>query len=59
MGDSIKGLTEAEAVINFRPLVYVGEDFDSGFSFTPDVKIGTFSWLESVAEFLELDLETS
>lgn len=29
-------LTEAEAVINFRLLVYVGEDFDSGFSLTPD-----------------------
>ena len=28
-------LTEAEAVINSRPLVYVGEDFDSGFSLTP------------------------
>ena len=28
-------LTEAEAVINSRPLVYVGEDFGSGFSLTP------------------------
>ena len=28
-------LAEAEAVINSRPLVYVGEDFGSGFSLTP------------------------
>ena len=28
-------LTEAEAVNNSRPLVYVGEDFCSGFSLTP------------------------
>ena len=28
-------LTEAEAVINSRPLVYVDEDFGSGFSLTP------------------------
>ena len=28
-------LAEAEAVINSCPLVYVGEDFGSGFSLTP------------------------
>ena len=28
-------LTEVQAVINSRPLVYVGEDFDSGFSLAP------------------------
>ena len=28
-------LTEAEAVINSRPLVYVGEDFGSGFTLAP------------------------
>ena len=28
-------LAEEEAVINSRPLVYVGDDFGSGFSLTP------------------------
>ena len=33
-------LAEADAVINSRPLVYVGEDFGSGFSLTPADVLG-------------------
>lgn len=38
-------LTEAEAVINSRPLVYIGEDFGSGFTLAP-------------ADFLNLNSKT-
>ena len=35
LGKLLTILTESEAVLNLRPLVFVGNDIDSGFTLTP------------------------